>query len=68
VGAIVAPTAHLYLWVPNALLAEGLEVMAAWGVTYKANIVWLGKTAGLMVVASVSISGTSLKWFVRREG
>jgi N6-adenosine-specific RNA methylase IME4 len=40
VGAIVAPTAHLYLWVPNALLAEGLEVMAAWGFTYKANIVW----------------------------
>jgi N6-adenosine-specific RNA methylase IME4 len=35
-----ADTAHLYLWVPNALLAEGLEVMAAWGFTYKSNIVW----------------------------
>jgi N6-adenosine-specific RNA methylase IME4 len=33
-------TAHLYLWVPNALLAEGLEVMSAWGFTYKSNIVW----------------------------
>jgi len=33
--------AHLYLWVPNALLAEGLEVMKAWGFTYKSNIVWL---------------------------
>jgi len=32
--------AHLYLWVPNALLAEGLRVMRAWGFTYKANIVW----------------------------
>ena len=32
--------AHLYLWVPNALLAEGLEVMAAWGFTYKTNLVW----------------------------
>ncbi len=32
--------AHLYLWVPNALLAEGLEVMRAWGFTYKTNIVW----------------------------
>jgi N6-adenosine-specific RNA methylase IME4 len=31
---------HLYLWVPNALLPEGLEVMAAWGFTYKTNIVW----------------------------
>ena len=33
-------TAHLYLWVPNALLPEGLEVMEAWGFHYKANIVW----------------------------
>lgn len=31
---------HLYLWVPNALLAEGLNVMEAWGFTYKTNIVW----------------------------
>lgn len=35
-----APSAHLYLWVPNALLGEGLEVMKAWGFTYKSNIVW----------------------------
>lgn len=40
VGEIAAPTAHLYLWVPNALLAEGLAVMQAWGFTYKSNIVW----------------------------
>jgi len=33
-------TAHCYLWVPNALLPEGLEVMQAWGFTYKSNIVW----------------------------
>lgn len=32
--------AHLYLWVPNALLPEGLDVMAAWGFNYKSNIVW----------------------------
>lgn len=31
---------HLYLWVPNALLAEGLETMKKWGFTYKTNIVW----------------------------
>lgn len=31
---------HLYLWVPNALLAEGLAVMAAWGFVYKTNLVW----------------------------
>ena len=31
---------HLYLWVPNALIAEGLEVMRAWGFSYKTNLVW----------------------------
>ncbi len=35
-----APTAHLYLWVPNALLPDGLEVLKAWGFTYKTNFVW----------------------------
>src|SRR5882757_9146408 len=40
VANIVTEPAHLYLWVPNALLAEGLQVMAAWGFTYKSNIVW----------------------------
>ncbi len=32
--------AHLYLWVPNALLPDGLRVMEAWGFQYKSNIVW----------------------------
>ena len=36
----LAPTAHLYLWVPNALLPDGLEVMKAWGFEYKSNIIW----------------------------
>lgn len=31
---------HLYLWVPNAMLPEGLEVMRAWGFQYKTNIIW----------------------------
>jgi len=35
-----ANVCHLYLWVPNALLAEGLAVMDAWGFTYKSNVVW----------------------------
>lgn len=35
-----APTAHLYLWVPNALLPDGLQVMKAWGFEYKSNIIW----------------------------
>jgi N6-adenosine-specific RNA methylase IME4 len=40
VAAIVGETAHLYLWVPNALLPEGLAVLKAWGFTYKTNVVW----------------------------
>ncbi len=40
VESIAAPKAHLYLWVPNALLPEGLEVMDAWGFEYKANFIW----------------------------
>lgn len=35
-----AERSHLYLWVPNAMLEDGLRVMRAWGFTYKSNIVW----------------------------
>jgi N6-adenosine-specific RNA methylase IME4 len=38
VGSITEPTAHL--WVPNALLPDGLAVMKARGFTYKSNLVW----------------------------
>jgi N6-adenosine-specific RNA methylase IME4 len=37
---VCADTAHLYLWVPNALLPQGLAVLAAWGFEYKSNVVW----------------------------
>ena len=40
VADIAGEKAHLYLWVPNALLPEGLEVMDAWGFDYKSNIIW----------------------------
>lgn len=40
VAGVTAPQSHLYLWVPNALLKEGLEVMEAWGFEYKTNLVW----------------------------
>jgi N6-adenosine-specific RNA methylase IME4 len=40
VSEVTAARAHLYLWVPNALLAWGLEVMYAWGFAYKGNLVW----------------------------
>ena len=37
---LALPQSHLYLWVPNALILEGLEVMKRWGFTYKTNLVW----------------------------
>lgn len=37
---VSARNAHLYLWVPNALLLDGLAVMEAWGFRYISNIVW----------------------------
>jgi len=40
VASVCADTAHLYLWVPNAILPEGLRVLSAWGFQYKANLIW----------------------------
>ena len=40
VNDLINATAHLYLWVPNALLPDGLAVMEAWGFSYKGNLVW----------------------------
>lgn len=40
VARVAAERSHLYLWVPNALLAEGMEVLQAWGFVYKTNIIW----------------------------
>ena len=40
VSDVLDTRSHLYLWVPNALLAEGLKVMEAWGFSYKTNIIW----------------------------
>ncbi len=40
VSEVADDVCNLYLWVPNALLPEGLEIMDAWGFQYKTNIVW----------------------------
>lgn len=40
VAGLMADPAHCYLWVPNALLPEGLAVLAAWGFAYKTNLIW----------------------------
>jgi len=31
---------HCYLWVPNALLPWGLDVLDSWGFKYKTNLIW----------------------------
>jgi len=40
VSNVTASNAHLYLWVPNALMPDGLRVMEAWGFRYVSNIIW----------------------------
>lgn len=40
VESTAADNAHLYLWVPNALLPDGLKVMHDWGFRYVSNLVW----------------------------
>lgn len=40
VADVMQEQSHCYLWVPNALLAEGLTVLEAWGFTYKSMLVW----------------------------
>ena len=40
VRSVLAQTAHLYLWVPNALLPQGIATLQAWGFEYKSNLVW----------------------------
>lgn len=40
VAPLMTEPAHCYLWVPNALLPEGLAVLAAWGFAYKTNLIW----------------------------
>ena len=40
VQEVTAENAHLYLWVPNALLPDGIRVMQEWGFRYVSNLVW----------------------------
>lgn len=41
VSDLAAENAHLYLWIPNALLQEGLDVIKAWGFTYRSPLYWI---------------------------
>ena len=62
VASIAKETAHLYLWMPNALLPEGLAVMEAWGFQVQEQSCMAVKSermVALTVVALVSTSETS---------
>lgn len=50
IKALKIPTADrsvLLLWVPNALLPVGLDVMDAWGFEYRSNFTWVKGSAGM---------------------
>jgi N6-adenosine-specific RNA methylase IME4 len=47
VSTWAAPDAHLYLWVTNNFLQDGLEVMEAWQFRYVTTITWMKDRAGL---------------------
>lgn len=40
VSNVVTENGHIYLWVPNALLPEGIEILKSWGFQYKTNLIW----------------------------
>ena len=44
---IAADNAHLYLWVTNNHLQDGLDVMVAWGFRYITKITWVKDRFGL---------------------
>lgn len=39
--------AHLYLWAINGALKEAIEVMEAWGFTYRSPLTWIKPRLGL---------------------
>lgn len=42
-----ASASHLYLWCPNGLLPEALEVIRAWEFTFRSPIYWIKPRLGL---------------------
>lgn len=47
VADLALPDSHLYLWVTNNFLPDGLKVMAAWGFRYVTMITWAKDKMGL---------------------
>lgn len=49
VADLCEDNAHLYLWIPNGLLQEGLDVIKAWGFTFRNSLYWIKPRLGLGV-------------------
>lgn len=47
IPSITDKNAHLYLWVTNNFLEDGLEVMKHWGFRYVTNVAWVKDRFGL---------------------
>ncbi len=53
---------HMYLWVTNNFLEDGLKVMKAWGFTYKTKITWV---KGLHLYNQLSLENPGLGQYFR---
>ena len=42
-----APNSHLYLWVTNGFLREGLDLLEVWGYRYKTTLTWCKPQIGM---------------------
>lgn len=47
VETISTEDAALFLWIPSSMLPDGLQVMKAWGFSYKAMLVWVKDKIGM---------------------
>jgi N6-adenosine-specific RNA methylase IME4 len=47
IDSLMDDDSHLYLWVTNNFLEDGLKVMRAWGYEYITVITWIKDRAGL---------------------
>lgn len=42
-----APNSHLYLWVTNAFVSQGFDLLVSWGFTYKTILTWCKPSIGM---------------------
>ncbi len=48
VKELACANAQLHLWTTNSFLREALDLMDAWGFTYKTNLIWVKPQIGLV--------------------